>query len=360
MNKTNREELLKLLEELINIPAVTGFEDDLRNYIKKEVSPYTHTEEDQLGNLTAYRIGSKEGLHVMLCAHMDEIGYTISSIDSAGFLYLYPLGGIPEIIGPGQWVTVHTEKGIISGTTGIHSPHLKISGNPPLFADIGAGSRQQAIDMGVKVGDPVTIDYKFKQLSDDRVMGRCLDNRTGCAALITILKTLSSNNLKTNIYAVFSSTEEHGMHPGNPSSQIHGARGAFVTAQNIKPHFAIILDSMIADDIPGITGQANNIRLGKGVSLRLVDDLAIMRPRVRKLARAIAEKNCIPLQEGISRSFTDASQVQLSGAAVLTLGIPVRYVHSPGQVASISDLESAIKMVLGVINLLETAPPEWL
>jgi len=358
--KLERQEIVKTLESLVKIPAVTGFEDNIRRYIKELVSPYATTEEDQMGNLIAYRKGSENGLRIMLCAHMDEIGYVIRAINSKGFLYLYPLGGVPENISPGQWVTVHTERGPVSGTTGIHSPHLPVSGTPPLFVDVGAERRHQAMAMGIKIGDPVTVEYSFRQLNEERVMGRCLDNRIGCTILLMVMKLLVATTRRANIYAVFSTTEEHGMHPGTTPAQIHGARGAFLAAQKVQPHFAIVLDSMVADDIPGLPEPEQQIKLGRGVALRLVDDMSVMRPRVRKLARAVAEKNNISFQEGISRSFTDASMIQFSGAAVCTLGVPLRYVHSPGQVASLSDIESAIQMVTGLIDLLEVELPGWL
>lgn len=356
----DREDIVKTLEALINIPAVTGFEDNLRDYIKKLVSPYTKTEEDRMGNLIAYRKGAENGIKIMLSAHLDEIGYVVRSIDTRGYLYLYPLGGMPETIGPGQWVSVHTERGPVPGTIGINSPHLPVSGTLPLFADVGAESRHQAMAMGVKIGDPVTTNYGFLRLNEERVMGRCMDNRIGCTILVTLLKLLAQTTRQANIYTVFSSTEEHGMHPGIPPAQVHGARGAFVAAQKIKPHFAIVLDTMVANDIPGLPEPEQLIRLGRGVSLRLVDDMSIMRPRVRKLARTVAEKNNIKFQEGVSRSFTDASVIQLADAAVCTLGIPLRYVHSPGQVASLSDIESTIKMITGIIDLLEVDPPDWI
>jgi endoglucanase len=356
----DREDIIKTLESLVQIAAVTGFEDDLRESIKKKVAPYADTREDQMGNFTAVRRGTGDGLKIMLCAHMDEIGFVVRSIDPRGFLYLYPLGGLPANIGPGHWVNVHTDRGPIPGTIGIHAPHLPVSGNPPLFVDIGAERRHQAMAMGIKIGDPVTVQYGFSQLNGERLIGRCMDNRIGCTVLVTVLKMLSQTHHKSSIFAVFSSTEEHGMHPGNPPAQMHGARGAYLAAQNIKPHFTIVLDSIAASDIPGLPESEKLIRLGQGVALRLVDDMAIMRPRVKRFARAVAERNNIRIQEGISRSYTDASMVQLLDTAVCTLGIPLRYNHSPGQVVSISDIESAIKMVTGIINMLDTQPPHWL
>lgn len=356
-----KENIAGILTSLCEVAAVTGHEDNLQKHIRKMISAYASSTVDALGNLTARHAGTGGGWKIMLCAHMDEIGFIVRAIDTSGFLYLYPLGGIPSGLGPGLWVTVHAERGPVYGTTGIHPPHLPVSGSPPLFVDVGAGSRHQAMAMGIKIGDPVTVDCTFRRLNDERVMGRCLDNRMGCAVLIATLKLLAEkNNTKSDIYAVFSSTEEHGMHPGTPPEQVHGARGAYLAATTIKPDLAVVLDSMAASDIPGLPEHERLIHLGKGVSLRLVDDMSIMRPGMRRLARAVAEKYNIKFQEGISRSFTDASVVQLAGAAVLTLGIPLRYIHSPGQVASLTDIESAVQMVTGVIDFLDNNDFDWI
>lgn len=370
----NLEGIVKSLETLNNIAAVTGHEDDIRNHIQQVAAPYaTSITEDQMGNLIVHRKGAPGGLKIMISVHMDEIGYVVRSIDQHGYLHLYPLGGMPEGIGPGQWIIVHTEKGPVKGATGIQSPHSPTTGTPSLFADVGAENKHQAMAMGIKIGDPVNINQGFSRLNNDRVLGRCMDNRAGCAILLAVLKLLAENHSNANagadskpnspradIYAVFSSTEEHGMHPGIPPAQVHGARGAFLAAQKIKPHFAIVVDTMIANDFPGIAEPDQVIKLGQGVALRLVDDMSIMRPRVRKLARTVAQKHNINYQEGISRSFTDASVIQLTGAAVCTLGIPMRYIHSPGQVASMADIESTIRLVLGIIDYINTSPPGWL
>jgi endoglucanase len=192
--------------------------------------------------------------------------------------------------------------------------------------------------MGISVGTPVTFTHDFKQLSRNRVMGRCLDDRMGCASLIALLRRLSTNPIEAEVTGVFSCTEEHGMPPGSGRASVHGARGALVATRKLRPDFALVVDSMVASDIPGIPPHLRQIRLGQGVALRLLDDLAIMRPPMRAFLKEVAKSAGITIQEGLSRSYTDTSVIQLFDLPVATLGIPLRYVHAPAQIADIGDL----------------------
>jgi len=349
----NQNEIIELLRELVEIPGVTGFEDEVRGKIIEFLRPLkAHTETDNAGNLYVTLSSMSKATNaprVMICAHMDEVGFVVNNIDREGFIYLYPLGGIPEYLGPGEWVSIHTPKGTVYGSVGIHPPHLPVSGQREMFVDVGAENLEQVQQMGITVGTTVTFSRNFRSLNDKRVMGRCLDDRVGCAALIALLRQLTTMNLDINITGVFTSTEEHGMFPGSGPTQVHGSMGALVAAMKLRPDFAVVLDSMVCSDIPGIPQHKRQIHLGGGVALRLVDDLAIMRPQMRSFLKRIAAENSINLQEGISRSYTDASAIQLADVPVAALGIPLRYAHSPGQIADTGDIMQTMRLVLAIM-----------
>lgn len=355
LNKENiKQEVIELLRTLVEVPSVTGFEDSVREKIIELLQPTDiQISTDNIGNLyaTAPGIENKESPlpHIMVCAHMDEVGFIVSNIDEEGFIYLFPLGGIPEYLGAGEWVSLHTDRGIIQGGIGIHPPHLPFSGTQEFFVDVGAQNREQVQRMGISVGTAVTFSHNFHQLNKNRVMARCLDNRVGCAILIVLLQQISANRIEANVTGVFSSTEEHGMLPGNNSHAI-GSRGALVAAMKLQPDFSIIVDSIVCSDIPGIPSHMRQICLGKGVALRLVDDLAIMRQQMRMFLKNIAVKENIHIQEGISRSYTDASVIQLADVPVATLGIPLRYAHSPAQIADLDDIMQTLHFINAIIK----------
>jgi endoglucanase len=349
-----KEQLGDLLQELVEVPGVTGFEDGVRQKIASLLQPAgAQTSTDHTGNLYATIPGQNGGdghPHVMFCAHMDEVGFVVNNIDPDGFIYLYPLGGIPDYLGPGEWVALHTEYGKVYGSIGIHPPHLPVSGRREIFVDIGVQSRDQVLQTGISVGTPVTFSHNFQRLYKNRVMGRCLDDRMGCAALVLLLRELAKNRPRVTVTGVFSSTEEHGMLPGSGPAPVQGSRGAMVAAMKLRPGFAVVVDSMVCSDIPGIPPHLRQIRLGGGVALRLVDDLAIMRPQMRAFLKKVAAGACITVQEGISRSYTDASVIQLADVPVATLGIPLRYAHSPAQVADLGDIAQTCLLMEAIVQ----------
>lgn len=357
-NESPENEIIEPLQELMSVAGVTGYEDTVREKIVTLLRPTgAHISTDHMGNLYATVPGKTnsgtELNRVMVCAHMDEVGYVVSNIDDQGFIYLYPLGGIPEYLGPGEWVSLHSDSGIIQGSVGIHPPHLPVTGQRELFVDVGAQNREEVLQMGISTGTPVTFSRGFHRLNRNRVMGRCLDDRMGCAVLIALLRRLSADPIATEVTGVFSSTEEHGMRPGSDPSIVHGSRGALVAALKLRPDFAVVVDSMVCSDIPGIPPHLRQIHLGQGVALRLVDDLAIMRPPMRKFLEELAASAGITIQKGISRSYTDTSAIQLLDVPVATLGIPLRYAHAPAQIADTRDLVQTINIIHAIAQNAE-------
>ncbi len=354
-NEALKTEIIELLQELITIAGVTGFEDAVREKIIALLqSTGARFSTDFMGNLYVTVIGKNKDSsklpRVMICVHMDEVGYLVSNIDNQGFVYLYPIGGIPEYLGPGEWVSLHTDSEIIQGSVGMYPPHLPVTGQKEIFVDVGAQNRDEVLQMGISVGTPVTFTHGFKQLNQNRVVGRCLDDRMGCAVLIALLRRLSANPIEAEVTGVFSSTEEHGMQPGSEHSSVHGSRGALVATMKLRPNFAMVVDSMVCSDIPGIAPHMRQIRLGQGVALRLVDDLAIMRPPIRAFLKKVARSAGITIQEGISRSYTDTSVIQLFDVPVATLGIPLRYAHAPAQIADIGDLVQTLLFMQTIVQ----------
>lgn len=354
INNTKRE-ITDLLQKIITVPGVTGFEEQIRDTIISILQPICpKLKTDNIGNLYVTIPGKTDKHNVMVCAHMDEVGFVVQNIDEQGYIYLYPLGGIPEYLGPGEWVSIHTARGSIQGCIGIHPPHLPVSGHRQTFVDVGAQNRDQVRKMDILIGTPVTFTHNFHHLAGDRIIGRCLDDRMGCAVLIKLLQRLAKTNLDVSVTGVFSSTEEHGMQPNSGPSHVYGSRGARIAAMNLSPDFAIVLDSIVCSDIPGIPEHMRQIRLGGGVALRLIDDLAIMRPQMRLFLSEVASMANITVQEGISRSYTDTSVIQLFDVPVATLGIPLRYAHSPGQIGDLNDIVQTVyftESILQNINL---------
>ncbi|MEM3704188.1 MAG: M42 family peptidase, partial [Candidatus Bathyarchaeia archaeon] len=171
------------MEKLSNACGVAGREEEVRRLMKDLLKPYVdEVKEDKLGNVIGIKKGGEKALKVMLAAHMDEIGLLVKTISKEGFLQFTKMGGIDDRILLAQKVVVHTEKGPLHGIVGSKPPHIqkeeerkKVIAYDELFIDIGAESQEEARQIGVKIGDPVSFDIKFAKIGKDAVIGKAFD-----------------------------------------------------------------------------------------------------------------------------------------------------------------------------------------
>lgn len=341
------------LSELMTPAGVTGQEEAVADKIEELLGDLPVVKkQDAMGNLAA--VFNPQGRpRVMFVAHMDEIGWVVKKIDPQGFLHLYPLGGVPENILRGQWVRVITRRGPVSGAVVVKPPHLAASGEALMVVDIGVDSAEEAQALGVAVGDQVVVERHFALLNNSqRAIGRCFDNRMGCALLIHLLRYLAASQAGCCVIAVFSSTEEHGMgsHSRNFAVFGSGSRGAWLPAQVGKPDLAFVVDTNTCSDLPGVPEHEVMVRMGKGPVLRFLDDLTILRREVRDFMLRVAEEEGIPVQIGFSMAYTDASVIQMAGIPVGVIGIPLRYLHSPAQVLHLPDLLLALRWAAALVK----------
>ena len=72
--------MLELLTTLCALNGVSGDEDQVRNFIREQAAPYANSmRTDALGNLIVFKKGRKSGgPRLLLCAHMDEVGMTVT------------------------------------------------------------------------------------------------------------------------------------------------------------------------------------------------------------------------------------------------------------------------------------------
>ncbi|NLK52007.1 MAG: M42 family metallopeptidase [Syntrophomonadaceae bacterium] len=357
---TSINRLYTTLSKLIEEPGVTGQEDAVATRISQLLDNLPVTKrKDNLGNLIV-TLNPKKTPKVMFFAHMDEIGWVVRKIDKQGYLYLYPVGGVPEHILSGQWVRVLTPQGPIFGAVVAKPPHLALEGeNLPPIIDVGVNSASEAAELGICPGNPVIVERQIMLMANSqRAIGRCFDNRMGCALLIHLLHYFSDQNLDGSIVAVFSSTEEHGMSSYTRNFNLFGpgARGAWLPAHVEKPDLAFVVDTNTCSDLPGAPEHEITVQMGKGPVLRFLDDLTIIRPEMRQFMLETAVENDIPYQVGFSMAYTDASVIQLTGVPVGVIGIPLRYLHSPAQILHLPDLLHALRWAVALVNKAKDYP----
>ncbi len=351
------EDFYNLLSRLADSFGVSGFEDDIRDIIIREVEPYAdELSVDKWGNIIAVKKGSSNGLKVMWAAHMDEIGFLIRAIDDNGFLYLSPVGGWSDVIVPGQRIRIRLDDGrMVYGVVGMKPPHLltpeeqkQVPQLSKLFVDIGVTSRKEAEELGIRPGLPADLDRRTVRLSGKRVTGKAFDDRVGLAVMIWAFKNIES---MATIYAVATVQEEVGL------------KGARVVAYKLNPDVAIALDVTTANDVPGVGVQDRVAYLGQGPAIKVADGRGasglIAHPKIYKLLVETAESEGIPYQvEILPGGTTDAAAIALTREGVPSgvISIPARYIHSPVEVIDLDDALNSAKLL---VKATMRMTPEW-
>lgn len=338
-----RDASLEFFRSLVLTPSPSGFEREVAKLYRDYVQPFAdRVTTDVMGNVTA-TINPDAPLRFMYAGHMDEIGFIVHYIDADGFLFFSTIGGTDVATEIGQRVYVHGRERVegVVGRKAIQTFKAADSSQTPtlkdLWIDIGASSREEAETI-VKVGSSVTLQAGFAQLRGDRLVGRAFDNKAGLFIAAEVLRNLQ---------------EEGGVHPevgihvlGTVQEEI-GSRGAQTAAFNLAPHTSLAVDMGVAMDYPRARPEdQGRMALGAGPALWHGPNT---NPKVLAFLREAAEAEGIayqPMAEG-STSPTDARNLQASRGGVATgvISVPLRYMHTPSEVLSLSDVEATIKLV---------------
>ncbi len=345
-----------LIEELVFLPGISGYENRVREFIVEKVRPYASgVQIDPIGNVTA-SIGS--GFPRMLFAsHMDEIGMIVSYIEPDGFLRIRKIGRLDDRLLIGRAVEVIADTGKIPGVIGIKPPHLmsnlddyEKSHHVPtwdeIVIDVGTSSRAETEDLGITIADPIVFKKDFIILNSNRYAARSLDDRFGCALLIKLLEEVSNIDLDHEITCAWTVQEEIGAIGGQALSNKNAWDLMFA------------VDSFACADIPGVPYHFGPCALGKGPVLRLMDNRSISTPRLAKWAIDLAQRNSIPLQYGPTGGFTDGLHFVPKGVPMLMLSVPVRYLHSPVEMLDLRDLDGLSKLLSAIARSKKGQTPE--
>jgi putative aminopeptidase FrvX len=330
------DEQLKLLERLSNACAVSGDEGEVRKIVLDEVR--SHADEvkvDGLGNVLVTRHGSvKHPLRVMLAAHMDEVGFMLTSDVGDGIFRFEVLGGISVANLPAKAIWVGKEH--IPGVIGIKPLHLDeadehkkpVSLND-LRIDLGPASGK------AKVGDRAVFATDFTRLGPS-LRGKALDDRLGVVTMIELVKHAPA---QIELLAAFTVQEEIS------------SRGARVAAYALNPDVAFILDSTPAYDLPVWEVEENtyyNTRLGAGPAIYVADSGTLYDPRLVRYLVKTAETHGIPFQiRQPGGGGTDAAVIhkQRVGVPSVSISVPGRYHHTPASIVRLSDWQHTLNLI---------------
>lgn len=333
-----------LLKSLTEAMGPSGFETEIRDIIRSEVSPYADKlYTDVLGTVYAEKGMGQQGPVVMLDAHMDEVGMMIVHVEENGLLKFKPLGGLDARVLVSKPVRIGKEKryGVI-GSKPIHLQKASERRKPipmnKLYIDIGAKDKADALKY-VKPGDVAMFATEYQELGDHCAKGKSFDDRVGCAVLVETLKKA----FDTPVVGAFTVQEEVGL------------LGATVAGHRIGPDIAIALEATVCSDVVGVPKHGEGTVLGKGPALTVQDSRTLADRRFLEFMMATAEKHDIPYQlRRVKGGSNDYGAIHQTRAGVIGGGIslPLRYMHAPTQLISLDDYENTIRLVEAVVRAI--------
>ena len=321
-------ELTEILCMLDSAHGPSGDEGDIRAVIHQLARPWAdEITSDVMGNLVARKKGS--GPKVMFAAHMDSIGFIVTHIEKEGFLRVGKLGGIsPKDV-------LNTPVRFKNGVRGVLVAEEKAEDKLKLedcYIDIGARDEEQARSL-VQVGDTAVYDTAVTEVNG-RVISPYLDDRIACAILLKAMEQVTAR--ENDLYFVFTVQEEVG------------TRGAKTAAWSVDPDYGIAVDVTDVDDTPG-SAKYGTCKLGRGAAIKVMDSSVICQPEVVKALEQCAQDKGIAVQRDIIRAGgTDAGPIHVTRTGVRTGGIsiPCRYIHTPTEMADLSDVQSCVDLTV--------------
>ncbi|UCZ52422.1 M20/M25/M40 family metallo-hydrolase [Bacillus shivajii] len=350
-----KEQFFTQLKEVAAIQGSPGHEQLVVKKLVELFEPHAdELEVDHMGNIYAFKKGTKPGPTIMISAHSDEIGCVVRDIDERGFLRIERTGGMLEALMIGRKVNVNGHFGVI----GVKAGHLqtpeergKVPSIYDLYVDIGVSSRDEVSDMGIKVGDPITYVSDIERFTNkDLICGKAIDNRSCCILLLELFKSLENEEFAGTVVGVVAVQEEVGL------------RGAKVATHKVNPDYAFVLDTIPCADTPDSLGSGYPVGIGKGPVVPALAGGAvrgnIMSRQMKELIVNTAKRKELPYQLAVmSGATTDLAAVHLERDGILGGAITFarRYSHSPVEVADLNDFEQGLLLLTALIK----SQDEW-
>jgi putative aminopeptidase FrvX len=333
---------MEFLRELLETPSPSGQEMKIQRKWLNYVGQFADRVETDLAGNAVGVVNPKAAFKVLLAGHCDEIGFMVKRIDSSGFISVEKLGGISHKPAIGMKVEILGSKKEITGVIGVNAEHhggvkdgFEFS---DLYIDCGAKSKEEIAEY-IEVGDLAVYKREIEFLLNDRISGRGLDNRTGAFIVAEVLKRVAKKNPKVGVYAVSTVNEETNL------------GGAYFAGAGIRPNLGIAVDVTFATDYPGVDkSKHGEVDLDKGPVLAKG---APINWKINRLLEQSANRLGIDIQYELTprTTGTDADKLRLtgSGVPVALVSLPLRYMHSPVETASLKDIEEEIKLLTDMI-----------
>jgi len=341
----------ELLRKLLTSPGPSGYEGAVAAVWREAAEGFATVSSDAMGSSVARVPGTADGPLLVVLGHIDEIGVMVTHVDDDGFVFFMTVGGQRPDVLNAQRVSVVTKDGLVPGVIGRKGGKRLKAGEKPeqleledLHIDIGARSRDEALGK-LQIGDVAVLATEPAELAGGRLASRSLDNRLGAyVALEAARRVAEAGGAPGDVAAVAAVQEEVG-----------DFAGARTSVFSLEPKVALAVDVTGATDIPEgdpkVDGEA---KLGGGP---IVNRGSTISPKVFELLVETAEAEGIAYTVNVSAGDThtdmDAAYTSRAGIATGLVSLATRYIHTPGEIVSLDDVEATVQLVAAFAQRLE-------
>lgn len=243
--------MLKVMEEILNIPSPVGYCDDVLKKLEdyaKELG-YTMSYDNKSSGYIVVE-GEDATKCVAVSAHVDTLGMMVKKINPDGSIKMVSLGGVNYNSLEGETVTVHTRDG--RSYNGLvcckyHSVHVfdearsadRNEENMIVMLDERVKNEEEVLALGIMSGDHISIKPRFEYTQSGYIKSRFIDDKACVANIFGMLKTLKDYQLKPKykMMLIFPQYEEIG----------HG--GAYVP-EEVSEYLAVDI-GLVGPDLNG-------------------------------------------------------------------------------------------------------------
>ena len=345
-----------VLQALVVAYGASRHEEAVRQVVLNRLDPRLRSKVtlDAGGNLVLRLGDGKKDAktpRIAIVAHMDEIGYEVKKIEDDGRLQVEVLGGGYTQYFLGHVVLVHKKDGSKIGgvlelpsgweKAGFEWPMSSRSMDEPARVYIGTQSTKETEELGIAIGDFVTVPKEYRELLGTRANGRSFDDRVGCAALIAAANAIGPDLPGRDVTFVWSTREEIGLEGAAAFAEQAAKEGR-------SPDFVFAIDTFVSSDSPLESKRFADAIIGDGFAVRAVDNSNTAPREYVDRVVAIAREHSIPVQYGVTGGGNDGSVFVGHGSVDMAMGWPLRYAHSPAEVIDTKDLDALGKIVEAV------------
>ncbi len=242
--KIDQQYLKDVLKRLLEMPSPSGMTDDVVRLACKELDaleiPYELT---RRGAIRATLAGTNYSPRRAIAAHLDTLGAMVKNLKDNGRLRVVPIGYWSARFAEGAKCTIHCDDGkqirgtILPMKASGHTYNEEIDTQPSAWSnlelrvDAVASDLDTLWEMGIRVGDFISIDPQPEFNENGFVNSRHIDDKAGVASVLAAAKAVkeSGRALPLDCHLLFTISEEVGV---GASHILHGEVAEMISVDN--------------------------------------------------------------------------------------------------------------------------------